>query len=62
MVSRICCNKTDFERHLDNMKSSFQTRGYSKHLVQKEMSKVRFNKENSNTKQCKYERVEICLC
>ena len=37
---RICYNKTDFERHLDDMESWFQARGYPKRLVQKEMSKV----------------------
>ena len=52
-VSRIRCNKTDFERHLDDMKSWFQARSYPKHLAQKEMSKVRFNKKISNTKQSK---------
>ena len=52
-VSRICYNKIDFERHLYNMKSWFQARSYPKHLAQNEMSKVRFNKENSNTKQTK---------
>ena len=44
-VSRICSNKTDFERHLDDLKSWFQARGYPKHLVQKEMNKVRFNRQ-----------------
>ena len=39
-VSRICSNKTDFERILDNIESWFQAGGYPKHLVQKEMSKV----------------------
>ena len=39
------------------MKSWFQARGYPKHLVQKEISKVQFNKENSNTKQSKSKRV-----
>ena len=46
-------NKTDFERYLDDMKSWFQARSYPKHLPRKEMGKVRFNKENSNTKQSK---------
>ena len=46
-------NKIDFERHLYNIKSWFQARSYPKHLAQNEMSKVRFNKENSNTKQTK---------
>ena len=32
-VSRICSDKTDFERHLHDMESCFQARGYPKHLV-----------------------------
>ena len=52
-VSRKCYNKTDFERHLDDMKACFQARSYPKYLSQKEMSKVQFNIENSNTKQTK---------
>ena len=60
-VSRICSNKTDFERHLDDLKSWFQARGYPKHLVQKEMSKVRLYNENSNTKQSKSKRVTFVV-
>ena len=60
-VSRICSNKTDFERHLDDTESWFQARVYPKHLVQKEMSKVRFNKENSNTKQIKSKQVTFAV-
>ena len=60
-VRRICSNKTDFERHLDDMESWFQARGYPKRVVQKEMSKVRFNKENSNTKQNKSKRVTFVV-
>ena len=60
-VSRICSNKTDFERHLNDMESWLQARGYPKHLVQKEMSKGRFNKENSNTKQSKSKRVTFVV-
>ena len=60
-VSRICSNKTDFERHLNNMESWLQARCYPKHLVQKEMRKVRFNKENSNTKQSKSKRVTFVV-
>ena len=52
-VTRICYIKRDFERHLYNMNSWFDARSYPKHLAQNEMSKVRFNKENSNTKQTK---------
>ena len=52
-ISRICSNKTDFERHLDHVESWFQARGYPKDLVQKLMNKNRHNKQNSNTKQSK---------
>ena len=57
MVSRIYSNKTDFKRHLDDMKSWFQARGYPKHLFQKEMNKVWFNKQKSNTKRSKSKQV-----
>ena len=60
-ISRICSNKTDFERHLSDMESWFQARGYPKHLVLKEMRKVRFNKENSNTKQSESKRVTLAV-
>ena len=60
-VSRSCSNKTDLERHLDDIKSWFQARGYPKHFVPKEMSKVWFNKENSNTKQSKSKRVTFVV-
>ena len=43
------------------MKSWFQARGYPKHLVQKEISKVHFDKENSNTKQSKSKRVTFVV-
>ena len=43
------------------MKSWFQARVYRKHLIQKEMNKVRFNKENSNTKQIKPKRVTFVV-
>ena len=58
---RVCYNKTDFERHLDDMESWFQARGYPKCLVQKEMIRVRFNKEGSNNKQSKYKRVTFVV-
>ena len=41
--SRICSYKTDFEKHLVDMKSWLQARGYPSHLVQKEMNKVKFS-------------------
>ena len=34
-VSRIRYNKTDFERHLDDMKAWFQAKSYPKYLAQK---------------------------
>ena len=43
------------------MKSWFQARSYHKHLPRKEMSKVRFNKENSNTKQSKSKGVTFVV-
>ena len=56
-VSRVCSNKEDFERPLDDIESWFQARGCPKRLAQKEMGKVRFNEENSNTRQSKSKRV-----
>ena len=43
------------------MKLWFQARGCIKHLVQKEMNKVRFNKQNSNAKQSKSKRVTFVV-
>ena len=43
------------------MESWLQARVYPKHLVQKEMSKVQFNKENSNTKQIKSKQVTFAV-
>ena len=42
-MSRICSYKTDFEKHLVDMKSWFQARGYLNDLIQKEMNKVKFS-------------------
>ena len=42
-MSRIFSYKTDFGKHLVDMKSWFQARGYSSDLVQKEMNKVKFS-------------------
>ena len=55
-MSRICSYKTDFEKHLVDMKSWFQVRVYPSDLVQKEMNKVKFsgnldkNKTRKNSK------------
>ena len=43
------------------MKSWFQARSDHKHLAQKEISKGRFNKENSNTKQSKSKEVTFVV-
>ena len=42
-MSRICSYKNDFEKHLADMKSWFQARGYPSDLVQKETNKVKFS-------------------
>ena len=52
-VSRICSNKTYFEKHLQEMKSWFQAGDYPKYLIQKKMNNVWFNKQNKNTKKSK---------
>ena len=55
-MSRICSNTTDFEKHLVDMKSWFQARGYPSDLFQKEMNRVKFsgnwdkNKTNKKSK------------
>ena len=41
-ISRICSNKSDFLKHLENMKSWFEGRSYPKKLIEEEMKKVRF--------------------
>ena len=42
-MCRICYYKTDFEKHLVDMKSWFQARGCPSGLIQKEMNKVKFS-------------------
>ena len=42
-MSRICSYKTDFEKHLVDMKLWFQARGYPSDLIQKEMNKVKLS-------------------
>ena len=41
-ISRICSNKSDFLKHLENMKSWFKVRGYPSKLIEQEMEKVKF--------------------
>ena len=43
------------------MKSCFQTRDYPKHLEQKELSKLRFNKQNNNNNESKFKRVTFAV-
>ena len=43
------------------MKSWFEASGYPNHLFQKKMNKVRFNKQNSNTKQSQSKRVTFVV-
>lgn len=38
------------------MKSWFEAKGYAKHLVEREISKLQFNIENNNTKESKSKR------
>ena len=55
-MSRICFYKTDFEKHLVDMKSWFQARRYPSGMVQKEMNKVKFsgNWDKNKTKKKGY--------
>ena len=49
-MSRICSYKTDFEKHLVDMNSWFQARGYPSDLVQKETNKVKFSSNRDKNK------------
>ena len=49
-MSRICSYKTDFKKHLLDMKSWFQARGYPSDLVQKETNKVKFSGNRDKNK------------
>ena len=42
-MSRICSYKSDFEKHLVDMKAWFMAREYPSNLVQKEMNKVKLS-------------------
>ena len=52
-VSRICSEKSDFLKHLENMKSWFSVRGYPEYLIETEMKKVKSASKNRNTKRGK---------
>ena len=52
-VSKICCEKSDFFKHLEELKSWLLVRRYSKGRIQAEMGKVKFTSKNSNTKRGK---------
>ena len=46
-ISRICSNNSDFVKHLENMKSWFELRGYPKKMIEQETKKVKFlNRSN----------------
>ena len=49
-MSRICSYKNDFEKHLVDMKSWFQARGYPSDLIQKETNKVKFSGNRDKNK------------
>ena len=63
-MSRICSYKTDFEKHLVNMKSWFQARGYPSGLIQNEMAKLRAKlyslKRTAVSCKCYGKRCEVC--
>ena len=40
-ISRICCKNSDFLKHLESMKSSFEVRDYPEKLIEQEMEKVK---------------------
>ena len=41
-MSNICTYEEDFDKHALNMKSRFLGRGYSKHMIDSQMGKVKF--------------------
>ena len=61
-MSRICSYKNDFEKHLVDMKSWFQARGYPSDLVQKETNKVKFlgNRDKNKSKK-KFKEVPLVI-
>ena len=50
-ISRICSNKSDFFKHLENMKSWFEGRSYPKKLIEEEIKRVRFIGKGNVTRQ-----------
>ena len=61
-IIRICSCSTDFEKHLVDMKSWFQARGYPSDLVQKEMNKVTFSGDwDKNRTKKKSESVPLVI-
>ena len=63
-MNRICSYKTDFEKHLVDMKSWFQARGYPSGLIQKEMAKLRAKlyplERTAVSCKCFGKRCEVC--
>ena len=61
-MSRICSYKTDFEKHLVDMKSWFQARVYPSGLIQKEMNKVKFSGHwDKNKAQKKFKGIPLVI-
>ena len=61
-MSRICSYKTDFEKHLVDIKSWFQERWYPSGVVQKEISKVKFSGHwNKNQIKKKFKGVSLVI-
>ena len=57
-----CSYKTDSEKHLVDMKSWFQARGYPNGLVQMEMNEVKFSGEwDKNKTRIKSKRVPLVI-
>ena len=50
-ISRICSKTSDFLKHLENMKSWFELRGYPNKLIKQEMEKVKFFKNGTVVRQ-----------
>ena len=50
-ISRICSNKSDFLKHLESMKSWFEVRGYPNKLIEQEIEKVKFFRNDNVLRQ-----------
>ena len=50
-ISKKCSNKSDFLKHLEGKKSWFEVGGYPNKLVEQEMEKVKFFKNDNVVRQ-----------